>query len=359
MFNNNYDTTYKKRVVLKNHLFSYVMCFMLSIVAIVGALNISDTFCYDYVEYDNCTILYTDVFSNSYNGLTPFSYSISSPLVDLSECSVYLYDFELKKIAVDTELAVTINAYNSQVFTLSANNFVYIRIMDDGPKYPFTGSINEVVGFVAYSESDTYYFVPRYIDILNRGYRDGYNTGLTNSSDYDAGYSVGYSDGEKVVKYNPGDYGLYTETDYVNYGNEKYDEGCLDGETEGYSHGYEDGSEWGLSEGYEDGYYAGQSDLYDNISEDPTNYGFVTEDYCEQHSETKYTEGFNNGYVTAESDYLNGDSAFHNLLFSIIDAPFNVLSNAFDFEIFGINMSSFLIAIVSLLLVFFVIRSLM
>ena len=73
-----------------------------------------------------------------------------------------------------------------------------------------------------------------------------------------------------------------------------------------------------------------------------------------------YDNGYHNGYKIGESKGLNSEEkSFANLVYSIIDAPFNVLSNAFNFDILGVNLSYFLIAIVSLLLVFFVIRKLL
>lgn len=45
-----------------------------------------------------------------------------------------------------------------------------------------------------------------------------------------------------------------------------------------------------------------------------------------------------------------------DLLFGIIDAPFNIIKSALNFEIFGINLSSVILFLISTSLVFFVIR---
>jgi len=72
-----------------------------------------------------------------------------------------------------------------------------------------------------------------------------------------------------------------------------------------------------------------------------------------------YANGKTDGIVIGKQEELNSKDTVSDLMYSIIDAPFNVLSNAFNFEFFGINLSSFLIAIVSLILVGFVIRKIM
>lgn len=74
------------------------------------------------------------------------------------------------------------------------------------------------------------------------------------------------------------------------------------------------------------------------------------EDY-NKYGEDKYNLGFNAGVKKAEND-----KSFGELMFSIIDAPFNVLKNAFDFEILGYNVSNLLTAVVSLILVGFVVK---
>lgn len=103
-----------------------------------------------------------------------------------------------------------------------------------------------------------------------------------------------------------------------------------------------EGVEYAKNENYENGFNDGVSSVDTSVS---YNNG--------------YQDGYNYGFDVGESYGLNTGNTFSQLMYSIIDAPFNVLSNAFDFEILGINLSYFLIAIVSLLLVFFVIRKLM
>ena len=104
-------------------------------------------------------------------------------------------------------------------------------------------------------------------------------------------------------------------------------------EDNSYNNGYDTGYDNGLSFGYENGLLQGSSEGFD--------YG--------------YSQGFDAG----ESSALNSNETFADMIFAIIDAPFNVLNNAFDFTFFGINVANFLMVIVSLILVAFVVKKLL
>lgn len=243
----------------------------------------------------------------------------------------------------------------------------YLRINNDGTTEYFCSKV----------------FYNMYLTGLN-----GYNSGLADggADAYQNGYSVGSADG-----YASG------VADGTTAG---YNSGYTDGNTEGYNIGYSEGKSAGITEGttsgYNSGYSEGYTAGYDKCEDDSVplmqekwqqgydigkgegvldginqgyNQGYnaglddnqplvYQAGYEEGHSVGKEF-GREQGYNNAVEEYYSDQSNFKNLMFSIIDAPFNVLSNAFDFEIFGINMSSFLITIVSLLLVFFVIRKLM
>ena len=61
------------------------------------------------------------------------------------------------------------------------------------------------------------------------------------------------------------------------------------------------------------------------------------------------------GYKEYE-DEKGANFKLKDLLFGIIDAPFNIIKSALNFEIFGINLSSVILFLISTSLVFFVIR---
>lgn len=92
------------------------------------------------------------------------------------------------------------------------------------------------------------------------------------------------------------------------------------------------------------------------------NYDFVNETLF--NNQLHYDNGYNDGYVSGYNkgvfdqkvDIQTSTSTFKDMVFSIFDAPFNVLANAFDFEILGINIGSFLQVVVSLLLIAFAIK---
>ena len=186
------------------------------------------------------------------------------------------------------------------------------------------------------------------VDGTTAGYNSGYTAG---SSD---GYNTGYSEGKTAgitegttTGYNSG------YTDGYASGYDKCEDDFVPLMQENWQNGYDvgkgEGINDGITQGYNDGYNAGLEDNQPLVYQ---------AGYDDGHSAGKEL-GREQGYNSATEEYYSDQSNFKSLIFSIIDAPFNVLSNAFDFEIFGINMSSFLIAIVSLLLVAFVIRKLM
>lgn len=105
--------------------------------------------------------------------------------------------------------------------------------------------------------------------------------------------------------------------------------------------GYEYARDENYNNGYDEGYLSGKDDFYSSGYDDG------------------YSSGYGVGFSEGENSALSSKDTFKSFMYSIIDAPFNVLSNAFSFEIFGINLSYFLISIVSLLLVAVVIRKLL
>lgn len=121
-----------------------------------------------------------------------------------------------------------------------------------------------------------------------------------------------------------------------------YREALEDKYNEGLSQGYANGSrdvldseeyKNGLEAKYEEGYAAGKED-YDI-------YGAQ-----------RYNDGLRDGRTQAMNDIDTGK----NLFFGILDAPFQLIKNIFNFEILGINISAVIFFILSVLLIAFVIR---
>lgn len=86
--------------------------------------------------------------------------------------------------------------------------------------------------------------------------------------------------------------------------------------------------------GYQGGYNAG----YDAGDGDGYNRG--------------YGVGFNDGQV----DALSGNYTFLGLIGSVIDAPISAFRGLLDFELLGVNMSSFVLAVMSLCVIIVIIR---
>ena len=145
--------------------------------------------------------------------------------------------------------------------------------------------------------------------LLEGRYNIGYNMGFSDGEDsgYDIGYNMGFSDGE----------------------DSGYDIGYSVGENSGYDIGYNRGFSDGEVSGYDIGYSVGE--------------------------ENGIKKGKTIGYKEYE-DEKGASFKLKDLLFGIIDAPFNIIKSALNFEIFGINLSSVILFLISTSLVFFVIR---
>lgn len=87
---------------------------------------------------------------------------------------------------------------------------------------------------------------------------------------------------------------------------------------------------FGFDEGYDVGYVAGDGAGYNR----------------------GYGVGFNKGQVDASS----GNYTFLGLIGSVIDAPISAFRGLLDFELLGVNMSSFVLAVMSLCVIIVIIR---
>lgn len=78
--------------------------------------------------------------------------------------------------------------------------------------------------------------------------------------------------------------------------------------------------------------------------------------------EVFYEDGYNNGYDNGLEDGFNGadtSQAWMNLkdtIFVIFDAPFYVISQSLNFELFGINIAGAIISIISVALIVFILK---
>lgn len=70
-----------------------------------------------------------------------------------------------------------------------------------------------------------------------------------------------------------------------------------------------------------------------------------------------YTIGKENGYNSGFNDGVNSNkTGFDNMMFAIADVPIHIISSMLNFNILGINLMSFFMAIITLMLFVFLIR---
>ena len=116
--------------------------------------------------------------------------------------------------------------------------------------------------------------------------------------------------------------------------------GSTDGFKQGYGEGYEDGSSESLSNGYNAGSAQGVTD------------GSI--------------DGFNQGYDNGLSDgkvigYNKGvqsanDYSFFALVSAVVDVPIKAFTSLFNFEILGVNLTSFFYSLFTLACVLCVVK---
>ena len=153
-----------------------------------------------------------------------------------------------------------------------------------------------------WTETVQYYeFLFSFADQNSYGFQVGYEAG----EEY--GYSVGVQDA----------------------GEEKYAEGKKAGVTEGKNIGYKQG----LDEGYDDGYADGSDDGWD----------------------VGFAEGKEKGYYEGRADEQE-NSSFFTLIYSVLDAPVQVISKVLNFEILGVNMSGLASSLVTLAILIVVVK---
>lgn len=74
--------------------------------------------------------------------------------------------------------------------------------------------------------------------------------------------------------------------------------------------------------------------------------------------DTWFNTGYTEGYSTGQTDGLESSNALGNIIFTILSAPFVIISNSLDFEILGINILNLVKVILTLLIVAFAITKL-
>ena len=96
----------------------------------------------------------------------------------------------------------------------------------------------------------------------------------------------------------------------------------------GYEEKYGNVYENGLNEGYKNGYTAGKN----------------------ENTQSYYDKGYSDGWAAS------GSGTFTSLFTAVIDAPVAAFTNLLDFQILGVDMKKFALALISLALVLAIVR---
>ena len=116
----------------------------------------------------------------------------------------------------------------------------------------------------------------------------------------------------------------------------------------GYDAGYSAGNTAGQSTGYDSGYNAGYSSGYSAGQTAGSSSGF----------DSGYQTGYNTGYATGYSAGTDASNAytFTALIGSVIDVPISYFRSLWNFNLLGVNMLNFFLALFTLAIILFVIK---
>lgn len=160
------------------------------------------------------------------------------------------------------------------------------------------------------------------------GYANGYQVATQNSQDfidraYDDGYNAGYSDGLSAGGTGSAE-DVQTAYDTGYNAGVSFADGRLNEHSKSYEVGFGAGQLLGDTQGYQRGYSDGSRDGYQS--------------------------GFNAGIADG------GDYSFNALFYAIFDAPLKVIQEGLQFEIFGVNVATLVLSLITLAFIVFVLR---
>ncbi len=159
----------------------------------------------------------------------------------------------------------------------------------------------------------------------------------TTSSDSSRWTNFVYSDNSNgsftfAIKNDNSNWNFDWSSSFISYSTRTYYLTTALSDNQYYQSGYSDGSSSGYSLGYSEGNTAGY------------NAGYTAGD----------SVGYNRGYdvgVNTTNTY-----SFTNLISAVLDAPINAFTSLFNFEILGVNLSSFLLALFTIAVVLTVVK---
>ena len=122
--------------------------------------------------------------------------------------------------------------------------------------------------------------------------------------------------------------------------------------TEDYAGGFEDGYSDGKKKGYENGHFDGSKEVFDMFYDAYYKRGgtyeyYRIEDYnslVEYFEDVGWTECANQGGLTVK------------LIYTALEAPLNIILGGLDFTVFGINLAETIFAVLSIIIVFAIVR---
>ena len=83
-------------------------------------------------------------------------------------------------------------------------------------------------------------------------------------------------------------------------------------------------------------------------------YNDVKSIFDENLADSVYASGYDSGYSVGQTDGLNSSNTFPRLIYTVLSAPFVIISNTLNFEIMGLNVLNLVKVVLTILIIAFV-----
>lgn len=85
----------------------------------------------------------------------------------------------------------------------------------------------------------------------------------------------------------------------------------------------------------------------DSVLKNPNNFGLYTEEQMQQ----SFNDGKDEGYLEGVENA--SENSLYNTIMAVVDTPFRIFNNIFDFEVLGVNIANVVMSFVTLIIVIY------
>lgn len=307
-------------------------------------------------------LFYVDLDSNtSYTFVAPSGSDrfICSPIVDNvpGASQSYIFDYESTNLYTGSDKSGSITNVGSQrsvlVYRVYETGTYYLNF-----DYDFSKTITVDLLLQGSGVSDMYF--PGFT-----GTRGNFNTSVNISTLGSNGYLVFYvilTSRDTDTTYNVSN--IYFSQSPMNqyepgWSSPSYVDGYI--QTYTFNTGLNGGGTYAI--GFKDSMIDNNNQFFSRVQASDSKFYLVEGDldldsFYDYYYNNGYNSGYDQGYKEGEYDGMNSTSILKSSILTVMSGPFVIVSNALNFEIFGINIFTFIQIILTILIVAFLISRL-